>query len=349
MTPRGSKATHPFLTDKRLLASKARWEADEVYRDDLATLMTLTRQALAPYTEPTPAEVAAYEAATERRSLHLSTFELSARESKTYRNREIVGDPRARAASFGQGHEAHYRDLLAIQEACDQLIQGQEAAKAVAQEPVLLRFALWLKAALDEKRSQLASRPALWTLAMAISWPARMFAKAAEFAVLPILVLALGATRPLLHALQLLERAAVEANQQGRAGLLTRAFLSFARLGHVGVDELGTGVRPVFWDDITPGHGGDLAAGRARAFFGTPRRCLLTFLRHPLACHELTIWEKGHSEVAPWFANPRSGRYFWAASLLVVVYLVVFVALLPLTWPVVVARAIGKPLVAKAA
>lgn len=333
------KVQLPFLADQRLLASSARWGSDMEFREDLAALIKTANRFMDLYVEPTAAEVAAYDAETERRSLHIGTAEFTRRRDPSWRRYEIVGHPAERAGRMGAAHRYRFEDLRAVQAACDGLIQGHKQAAEAAREPAHFRFAMWLKAEVRSMGSKLREYPALASLLQFLALPVRLVAKASEAFVLPILVLVMAITRPMFYALAMFERACRGAYRRGEAGGLVALFVAFAKL-----DTPMSHVHPL----------GSLAneSEQVLEHFGTPRRCALTFLRHPLACHALTHDQPSWNPLWPgneWFANPRSGRYFWAASLLAVLYTGIFLALLPVTWPFVMAWVIGRPAIRKVA
>lgn len=336
MTPHEHKQPLSFLADKRLLASKARWESDAVLNEDMAALINMVNRGLDLYTEPTPAEVAAYDAETERRSMHLGTAEWLRRQDPACRRGDIVGKPAERAFRMGPAHAERFAALSSARLAADALWNGQQHAVALDMEPLGYRFVLWLKDEAKKLKAKIGQFQAFYGLLWLLVLPMNLFAKASEAFVLPILNLVMAITRPMFYALAMLERASLTVDRKGEAGGLVSAFISFAKLKH---PESGVYVFSTLNDE------GELE------FFGTPRRCFMSFFMRPLACHAFRWkqWQWNRSWPKAWFADPRSGRYFWAASLLAVLYTGIFLALLPLTWPFVLAWVIGKPLVEKVA
>jgi len=336
MTSHERKQPLPFLADKRLLASKARWDSDAVLQEDMAVLIRMVSRGTDLYTEPTPAEIAAYDAETERRSLHMGTSDWLRRQDPACRRGDIVGRPADRASRMGQAHAERYSALVSAQLAISALTTGENYAAALDREPLSYRFALWLMAEAKELKAKIGEYHALNGLLFLLLLPLNLFAKASEAFVLPIINLVKTITRPMFYALMMLERACLTVDRKGEAGGLVSAFISFAKLKHPESDLYGFS---------------DLHDNERLEHFGTPRRCFMTFLMRPLACHAFRFkqWEWAPSGTKAWFADPRSGRYFWAAVVLAVLYTAGFIALLPLTWPFVLAWVIGKPFVQKVA
>lgn len=90
---------------------------------------------------------------------------------------------------------------------------------------------------------------------------------------------------------------------------------------------------------------GGPSRAQAESMFKTPLRCLVTFLRHPLAYSSLKPFPAIDGTNLPQYESPNHPAYFLVVMALTVLYAVAFTALLPITWPVVLPYVLGRKMV----